>query len=214
MNKVTRLSNHLCTILLQLGAGCDGRVDLAFVLDSSGSIRIERFPEVKEFLVNITKRLDVHRDRVRIGMVYWSDDAHVGFRLNQYSSRQDVINAIRSVPFLGAKTNTASALSLLRKDIFQERNGDRNEARNLAVVLSDGNSNINPENTFPEAAAAREDGIYIMGVVVGNKFANMVEMEGIASIPSKENVFNVERFSDLRTIVAEISDSTCDGKQS
>ena len=92
------------------------------------------------------------------------------------------------------------------------RFGDRIDARNLAVVLSDGNSNINPENTFPEAAAAREDGIYIMGVAVGNKFANMVEMEGIASIPSKENVFSVERYSELMNLVGTISESTCDGK--
>ena len=47
---------------------CDGQIDLAFVLDSSGSIHRERFLNVvRRFVINITAQLDVHPDRVRVG---------------------------------------------------------------------------------------------------------------------------------------------------
>ncbi len=66
-------------------------MDLAFIVDSSGSIRNERFPIVKDFIVSILQELDVRQDRTRVGMVYWSDNAQLGFYLNQYTAKQDVM---------------------------------------------------------------------------------------------------------------------------
>ena len=48
-------------------AGCGGLADIVFVIDSSGSIRSERFPRVIEFIERIVSRLDVHPERTRIG---------------------------------------------------------------------------------------------------------------------------------------------------
>ena len=66
-----------------------------FVLDKSGSIIKERFPIVVEFVASLIMSMDVHPDRTRIGLVSWSDTADVNALLNQYSSRQDVIQALR-----------------------------------------------------------------------------------------------------------------------
>lgn len=41
--------------------------DIVFVIDSSGSIRSERFPRVLEFVESIVSDLDVHPDRTRVG---------------------------------------------------------------------------------------------------------------------------------------------------
>ena len=48
--------------------GCSGPADVVFVIDSSGSIRSERFPRVLEFIETIVSDLDVHPDRTRIGI--------------------------------------------------------------------------------------------------------------------------------------------------
>ena len=71
--------------------GCSGYSDIVFLVDSSGSIRHERFPQVLDFIVNIVTNLDVASDRTRIGLLYWSSSASVGFYLNQYYKKQDVI---------------------------------------------------------------------------------------------------------------------------
>ncbi len=191
--------------------GCDGKLDLTFVVDSSGSIRIERYPDVKEFVINITKQLDVSPERTHVAMMYWSDNAEVNFNLNDYHSKQDVIQAIRGTPFIGGRTHTADALRKLREIIFTPGNGDRPDAKNLAVFVSDGNSNINEDQTIQEAIEDRVYGIHMMAVAVGKKFTNMLEIEGIASLPVDANVFNVESYSGLQDIVQIIADATCDG---
>ncbi len=66
-------------MLLGFFADCDGQVDLMFILDSSGSIGRERFLKVREFIQDIIAALDVHEDRTRVGLVYWSNDAYDGF---------------------------------------------------------------------------------------------------------------------------------------
>ncbi len=59
------------------------------------------------------------------GLVYWSDRAEVGFYLNQFNSREEVIINLYKTPFLGGRTHTSSALTLLREDVFINSRGDR-----------------------------------------------------------------------------------------
>jgi len=75
---------------------CSGVIDLVFVLDKSGSILKERFPVVIEFVASLIMSMDVHPDRTRIGLVSWSDTAEVNALLNQYNTREDVIQALRA----------------------------------------------------------------------------------------------------------------------
>jgi len=58
---------------------------------------------------------------------------------------QDVIQATRMLPYLGGRTNTAAALRMLRSEIFQSKNGDRNSARNIAVLVANGESTLSAD---------------------------------------------------------------------
>ena len=46
--------------------GCSGYLDLAFVLDASGSIHHERFPIIKEFVANTVQNLQIGPDDTRV----------------------------------------------------------------------------------------------------------------------------------------------------
>ena len=46
-------------------------------------------------------------------------------------------------------------MKLLRTEMFTPFNGDRQDVPNFAVVITDGESNINEEETLPEAIEAR-----------------------------------------------------------
>ena len=48
---------------------------------------------------------------------------------------------------------------------FTTANGDRMEAPNVAIVLTDGVSNVDKQNTIPAANAAKTDGITIIRYV-------------------------------------------------
>ena len=47
--------------------------------------------------------------------------------------------------------------------------GDRPGVPNVGLVLTDGESNVNKEDTIPEANAARQEGIILFAVGIGIK---------------------------------------------
>ena len=66
--------------------------------------------------------------------------------------KQDVIEAIRRVPYLGNWTQSQDALRLVHEVQFQRRNGDRVGVPDVAIFVSDGNSNVFPELTPVQAS--------------------------------------------------------------
>lgn len=75
---------------------CDGMIDLALVIDKSGSIEHQRFPMVKDFLAQILSQLSMWEDKVRVATVSFHDDAELHYNLNTYRSRQQVSNRASS----------------------------------------------------------------------------------------------------------------------
>ena len=112
-----------------------------------------------------------------MGIVSFSDDASLQIRLDQYKHKEDLMQAIKGLPYLRGRTHTASALRLTREELFSTSNGDRTDVADLAILISDGYSNINPEQTIPEAILAREAGIDIIVASIENDVGNL-ELRG------------------------------------
>ncbi|KAI0230324.1 Collagen alpha-6(VI) chain [Lamellibrachia satsuma] len=189
---------------------CDGTLDIAFVLDASGSIRRNRFELVLQFVIDIVARLDVHPNRVRVGLVTFSDTAHLQFYLNSYQNRQDVIQAIRYTPYHGGRTHTASALKLLSSTVFTSAHGHRTDVPKFTVVITDGNSNINERETVSEAIQTHVEGVHVIVVPIGKAFVNMAEIEAIASEPKPANIIRIDNVRGLESIVNNLTSSVCD----
>ena len=100
-------------------AECTSYIDLIFVVDASGSIQFERMKKIREFLVSIVADLDVGPNATRVGAVYFSNNSYTAFTLDQYWTRQDVQEAIRYIPYIGAKTNIAAGLRRARTELLQ-----------------------------------------------------------------------------------------------
>lgn len=91
-------------------------------------------------------------DRTRVGLITFGDSATLQFDLEQYSTREDVLHAIQMLRFTGGRTNTQAALAMAANQLFAS---DRENAPNLLVVFTDGESNVEPQNTIPMAIQAR-----------------------------------------------------------
>lgn len=87
--------------------------------------------------------------------------------------------------------------------------GHRTGVPKIAVVITDGNS-ANRANTFAEAKKARDSGIQVIAIGVGHGI-NQKELEGIASSPKSQYVYNAENFDVLNTLQASLSSKTCEG---
>jgi len=106
------------------------------------------------------------------------------------------------------KTNTQDALRLTYESVFLSRRGDRSAVRNVAIVVSDGNSNIYPDRTIPEADTARQRGVELFAVAVGQQ-SNTREMAGIASDPDSEHLLSMRTESELTTTANRLLDLLC-----
>ena len=69
---------------------CGHQIDLAFALDASGSIRMERWRLVIDFVSDIVTQFEFDAlDKTRLAVVSWSDEAQLHFRLNEFMTKQD-----------------------------------------------------------------------------------------------------------------------------
>lgn len=167
---------------------------------------------VLDYVRTIVESLEVATDRTRIGVITYGDTSTVRFQLNTYPNKQDVLQAIDSITYSRGRTNTQEALNIMRTQMFTQANGDRYDVPNYCVVITDGESNVDPENTIPEAIQARIDGIHMMAVTVIPQERPSLEIKGIASDPDDANIFNVQNFQDLPTIHMPVIGAMCDGK--
>ncbi|ELU08766.1 hypothetical protein CAPTEDRAFT_228894 [Capitella teleta] len=196
-------SGTLCT------KDCDGQMDIVFMLDSSGSIRHSRFIIMKDFIKDIVSLLDVRSSAARIGVVTYSDVVKVEFHLNDYQTAEDVEQAVGMIPYGAGGTDTAEALRTIRESMFTEARGDREDYPNFIVIVTDGISTVNKEETLPEAIISRMAGIHII-VVSAESDSNNLELKGMASPPVVSNIFTTDRYDELPGLVDGVVAAMCD----
>ncbi len=184
------------------------RADIGFLVDSSGSIRdkgVQNWDQVKDFLVQIVRSVNVNADGVRIGVVKFSHIAELEFRLDRYTTEDEVVAAIRRMSLIGLDTNTQAGLRLMRTRVFNNP-GDRANAPDIVIVITDGISTIQEDRTIPEAELLKRDGVRVIAVGVTND-VDVKELNAIASGP--EFVLTSPDFAELQAELEDLLDITC-----
>ena len=180
-----------------LDVNCD--LDVGFILDGSGSVNDAdqgNWQRLLQFIVEVIKQLP--EQGTQVGVVVFSTEAELRIRLNQHHGRVSLINAIKSLYYPNKKTNIADGLHIARTQLFIEQNGDRKNIPNVAVLITDGDSSIDNENTIPNARALHRDGIKIICIGVSNAISED-EIRAISSPPhiKNENYFIENGFYSL-----------------
>ena len=114
------------------------------------------------------------------------------------------------MPYTRGTTNTAAALRYARQTLFSTGNGNRNNARDILVVITDGASN-NAQQTLSEARLTRLAGIHVITVGVGN-WLDQYELEAMASYPTEKNRYHVRNFNDLAGLSDTLKNIVCDSE--
>ena len=188
----------------------DVQVDMVFVLDASTSVTENNFLVMKDFIKDFLFNAAIDNGNVRVGIIIYSTEDYLQFHLNTYQNKLALFTAIDDIPYRYGSTNTADALNAMRTQMFTAANGDRPGVPNVAIVITDGVSNINSRRTIPEAEQARAAGIHIYAIGIG--LTDTTELDGIASKPVDENRFSVQEFSELRDLREKVFASLCTGE--
>lgn len=186
---------------------------MVFVVDQSGSIAFagpDNWDIMLNFMADIVEDLGVGDDLSRFGFVKFSTNAENEFYLNTYNNVANVQNAILNAQYEGGDTNTAEAINFMHNQQFISSRGDRSDAINVAIVITDGASRVNPEDTIPEAESAQADGIEIVAIGISDG-VNTDEIRGISSDPKElnSNYFIISDFTDLTSVISQFRDVSC-----
>ena len=99
-------------------------------------------------------------------------------------------------------------MSNSRNEVFRSNNGDRPGVTNIAIVVSDGDSNVNEGNTIPEADRMRNQGIRVFSIATGNS-PDLAEMNGIANNPDSEYVYRLRNLGEVNAVADRLLNYLC-----
>jgi len=186
---------------------CDDRMDVVFLMDSSGSVSFNEFSKKKEFLQHMVESLNVGPQATRVGIASFSQDARTEVYLDQFTNKHQLHHAISGINYQYGSTNTAAGIQLARSGLFSMNRGNRPDVPDYLFVITDGESNVNAQQTIPEAEKARDQGIHVFALGVG--LSDPWELNGIASKPLANNVVRVNNWEDLWGESPKLIDAVC-----
>uniref|UniRef100_A0AAY4DQB3 Collagen alpha-1(XIV) chain n=1 Tax=Denticeps clupeoides TaxID=299321 RepID=A0AAY4DQB3_9TELE len=188
------------------------KADLVFLVDGSWSIGDDNFQKIIEFLYSTVGSLDViGPDGTQVAIAQFSDDARTEFKLNSYSDKQSLLDAVQRITYKGGNTKTGAAIKHVREAIFTEEGGMRRGVPKVLVVLTDGRSQ---DDVNKISKAMQVEGYIIFAI--GFADADYGELVNIASKPSERHVFFVDDLDAVKkieeqliTFVCEAATATC-----
>ncbi|XP_077031839.1 vitrin isoform X4 [Agelaius phoeniceus] len=203
LHKVVQpLVKRVCdTERLACSKTCLNAADIGFVIDGSSSVGTGNFRTVLQFVANISKEFEISDTDTRIGAVQYTYEQRLEFSFDKYSTKQDVLNAIKRISYWSGGTSTGAAISYASEQLFSKSKPNK---RKIMIVITDGRSY---DDVSMPAMAAHQNGV--IAYSVGVAWAAPDELEAIASDPAKEHSFFVDDFDNLYHYVNQLIQNIC-----
>lgn len=174
--------------------------DIVFLLDGSDSTR-NGFPAMRDFVERVVEKLNVGRNNERVSVVQYSRDAEVHFYLNTYTTREDIVDAVRGLRHRGGRPlNTGAALSHVRENVFTNSSGSRRlqGVPQVLILLSGGRSF---DNVDAPASALKQQGVF--GIAIGTRNSDSRELQKISY--DRSSALSISEFTDLPNVQEQLA---------
>ncbi|KAM6934552.1 collagen alpha-3(VI) chain [Xenentodon cancila] len=205
------VQGNLVTKLTELSdddfARLDGKRqrDIVFLIDGTAAVRNE-FPSIRAMITRVVEQLDVGLDKVRVSVVQYSDDPKLEFLLNEFSTRNEVVQAVMRLTNKGGnRLNTGRALEWVSKNIYQRSAGSRIEdgVPQILILVTGGKSS---DDVSRPAEQLKKN--LVAPVAMGSRNTDLKELKQISLRP--DLVYTVDNFQQLQRVEQEMFDSVTD----
>ncbi|XP_022595952.1 collagen alpha-3(VI) chain isoform X3 [Seriola dumerili] len=176
--------------------------DVVFLIDGTTAMRSE-FSSIREMIRRVVEKLDVGLDTVRISVVQYSDDPKLEFLLNEFSTKDEVRQAVMKLRSKGGNSlNTGRALEWVSRNIYQRSAGSRIEdGVPQFLILVTGGKSTDDVST----AADQLKRNLVAPLAIGSRNADPDELKQISLKP--ELVYTVDSFQQLPRVESQLIDS-------
>uniref|UniRef100_A0A3Q3IV05 Collagen, type XIV, alpha 1b n=1 Tax=Monopterus albus TaxID=43700 RepID=A0A3Q3IV05_MONAL len=185
---------------------CDSSAaaDIMLLVDGSWSIGRTNFRRVRDFLEGLVTPFHIGPNHIQIGLTQYSGDPRTEWHLNNFTTKDQLLEAVRNFRYKGGNTFTGQALLHVMEENMRPEVGARSEAQFFLVLLTDGKSQ---DDAISAASRLKNAGVEI--IAVGVKNADEAELRQVASEPVDLNVYNVNDFPLLSKLVARLVHILC-----
>uniref|UniRef100_A0A8C3M1I2 Vitrin n=1 Tax=Chrysolophus pictus TaxID=9089 RepID=A0A8C3M1I2_CHRPC len=203
LHKVVQpLVKRVCDIdRLVCSKTCLNSADIGFVIDGSSSVGTGNFRTVLQFVANISKEFEISDTDTRIGAIQYTYEQRLEFSFDKYSTKQDVLSAIKRINYWSGGTSTGAAISYASEQLFTKSKPNK---RKIMILITDGRSY---DDVRMPALTAHQNGV--IAYSIGVAWAAQDELEAIATDPDKEHSFFVDEFDNLYQFVNPLIQNIC-----
>uniref|UniRef100_A0A8C1YP14 Uncharacterized protein n=1 Tax=Cyprinus carpio TaxID=7962 RepID=A0A8C1YP14_CYPCA len=176
------------------------QADLVLLVDGSWSIGRTNFRKVRDFLEGLAVPFHIGPR----ALSQYSGDPRTEWHLNNFTSREPLLEAIRNFRYKGGNTFTGQALIHALENNLKEEVGARPNTPQFLMLLTDGKSQ---DDAIAAANRLKIAGVEI--IAIGVKNADEAELRQVASEPLELNVYNVNDFPLLSKLVGRLARILC-----
>ncbi|XP_034529729.1 collagen alpha-1(VII) chain [Notolabrus celidotus] len=182
------------------------QADIVFLVDESWSVGQTSFSSIKDFIKTIISSFQdsvMGSEGIRFGVTVFGDVPRMRIALTDYSSQEEVLRAVRDLPYEGGSRRIGDALQFLVDTVFSPAIS-RDHAPKIAILITNGPS----EDQFDVAArAVADNGISLFAVGVWG--SDESELRRIVSEPHEEHLLLGTHYSLLETLLPKLSRRVC-----
>ncbi|XP_026133266.1 integrin alpha-X [Carassius auratus] len=186
---------------------CPLKIDIAFLIDGSGSVEEVDFVKMKTFVITIIQSFSDCSSQFAIAQFSTGFEIHSKFEaVNDIDSWRTLIGGIEQQKGL---TYSAKAINKLVDELFVTEGGARQSAIKILIVITDGRSNDEPHLRGAVEKAEKKN-IIRFAIGIGEAFDDAEtkqQLHVIASAPLAKYVFNVTDFDALDSIREQLEEN-------
>ncbi|XP_077645661.1 integrin alpha-X-like, partial [Lonchura striata] len=180
-------------------------LDIAILMDGSGSIADHDFRTMKTFIAEVMRRFQ--GVDAQFSLTQFSHEVRHHFDFQEFRKVPDPARLLRSVRQLNGATYTATAIRKVLQEMFVAGRGARAGARRILIVVTDGEKFEDPLDYSDVIPTAEAMAVTRYAIGVGSAFRRAQaqrELQVIASGPA--HVFRVDNFEALSGVQSQLRD--------
>ncbi|KAK2158780.1 hypothetical protein LSH36_164g06032 [Paralvinella palmiformis] len=163
---------------------------------------------IRDFLKKFVTSQIIGPNNVQIGLSVFSDvsKTETKFFLNTYDSKDPMFATVGNLPYPTGQTCISCGLKKATDECFVPSNGDRSDAKNIAILLTDGVSNRLVDENELETQRLKDasDELYVIGINPNN--VNETELSAIADDPDSHYLEILQNFAGLTPFINKLNE--------